>query len=106
MKAKIENTLIQLGFNPSLKGFAYIVYIVNYLFASDLLPSQVQVCNELYTRAAIFYDVRPQNVERCIRKSIESAHIEGIRRYTMPNSNFIGFVYYLVKNGESENVTS
>ena len=102
MKSKIENVLISLGFNPSLKGFVYLVYVVNYLFDCHHTPSEVSITNDLYKAASFKFYVKPPAIERCIRSSIKSAQLTDNKGLLMTNSNCVGYIYYLVKNQEEK----
>ena len=53
MKEKIENILIRNNLNPYLKGFAYIVSCIEYMFENNVSPSEIRVCKELYVEVGL-----------------------------------------------------
>ena len=70
----IEKYLLEKGFNPSLKGFDYIVSAINIIRDSSKFKTNVTIF--LYPAVAKEFDVTPAKVERCIRHSIINAGLK------------------------------
>lgn len=98
MKEKIESFLIKNNFNPSLKGFCYIVSSIEYMFENIITPSEIKLCKELYIEIAKKYNTKPASVDRCIRSSIYEAQYKDVQGLTPSNSKFLGILFYSVKN--------
>lgn len=98
MKEKIEDILIKNNFNPSLKGFRYIVSSIEYMFENVVTPSEIKLCKELYVEIAKRYNTNPASVDRCIRSSIYEAQYKDVQGLTPSNSKFLGILFYSVKN--------
>lgn len=98
MKEKIENILIKNNFNPSLKGFNYIVSSILYMFENNITPSEIKLCKELYAEIAKKHNTSPSSVDRCIRGSVYESHYKDAQELTPSNSKFLGILYYLIKH--------
>lgn len=98
MKEKIESFLIKNNFNPSLKGFPYIVSCIEYMLENNIVPSEISVCKELYVEVAKKHNTNSAAVDRCIRGCVYEAHYKDVQGLTPSNSKFLGILYYFVKN--------
>lgn len=67
----IEKYLISKGFDPSLKGFEYIVKCIH-LVRQDR-EYILQITKKLYPKIAEIYNDSVQNVERAIRHCISKS---------------------------------
>lgn len=67
---QISTRLLQLGFQPNLRGYHYILAAVKLY----LVDSKRKICTEIYPVIAGQYNVKPSCIERAIRHSIQVAH--------------------------------
>ena len=70
---KTEDKLLEIGIDPSLSGFRYIVDCVVYCLLHCVNVGNISVTNELYPTVAQQNKTSALRVERCIRVAIEKA---------------------------------
>ena len=70
---EIAENLLELGFNPSQKGYHYMIKAVS-LRVKDPLGGLYAT---VYEPIADIYKERPQNIERGIRHAIQCTHNKG-----------------------------
>lgn len=69
MESKISNALLEMGADPSLKGFSYTIHALMYLHDNGRDLSQVRI-HDLFQYVADKLDVSKSSVERAIRYTL------------------------------------
>ena len=65
-KEKIEDFLLENGFKPNLKGFAYLT------FAIQIYRNDISMTKELYPQIAKEFNTIASRAERALRHSIKT----------------------------------
>ena len=66
LRNKISDTLIEMGLNPTLKGFTYILEALMYMHENNVDLTKIRT-RDLYGRVAEKLDVDPGAVKHSIR---------------------------------------
>ena len=69
---EIKTMLMDLGVNPSLNGFAYLVEAVKFTI-DDKKNKKLRSTMKLYKDVAKVFDTTQQRVERSMRHAVENA---------------------------------
>ena len=100
IKTVAEDVLLEIGGNPTNKGFAYIVSAMQ---AIDENPELQYCIGDLYAEIAKRHNKKSTMVERCIRhereeiltfgnlKALDKYHLYGREKY--PNGMFLTILY-------------
>lgn len=109
----IENVLLDIGVNPALSGFYYILYAVNYFFEHDVGFVDANLGTDVYPYiVSKFKNTSISRIERCIRHAIESLYNNGSdilanvidpNSGKVTNSSFIAYVLLLSIHKMEEN---
>lgn len=104
MKKTIENTLIEMGFNPAVKGFTYIVNTVDVIFKNNCEAMKV---SEIFELASGDEEFKYNTYGRNIRNAIELAYVNDAELYRqvfdgqLPKlKSALYRIAYLIKNNE------
>ena len=105
MKNKAINALIEMGVDAGNKGSEYIVDAMVLYESDEIRNGKITI---LYSKIAEMHNTSWQNIERCIRYSLEYALIKGklkaVEKYlTMQkttNGNLLHTLYWRLTQGE------
>lgn len=78
MRKEIENTLITMGFCPSVKGFLYIVNAIEVILKNDCQSMKVA---DIYAIGNSKEGVKYCSFDRNIRRAIETAYLNDAELY-------------------------
>lgn len=70
-RKEAQRLLKSLGITPNILGYAYLIEAI--VLVNESYPKQLKLVNEICASIAETFEVEPENVERCIRKAIETA---------------------------------
>lgn len=109
----IESILLDIGVNPALSGFYYILHAVNYFFEHDVSFIDANIMSDVYPYVVSkFKNTSVSRVEKCIRHAVESLYnngsdtlknVVGINSGKVTSSSFIAYVLLLSTHKMEEN---
>lgn len=113
LKNRIRKLSLKVGIDPSLSGYDFLLTGIEMCYLDRRMLQSVM--KSLYINIAKPYGIKPSNVERCMRHTIDKAKkndceyfrkefagfIDGENK--LSNSQFIGLCVEILKLQEDEN---
>ncbi len=91
LRNKIKQYLIELGFNPSLKGFKFWTTAILYAVIQEKNNEEMMKFTELYKFVGKCHKATASKVERDMRYILEKINLDDIfgTNYSITNSAFL-----------------